>query len=355
MSFISAKDAAALWGISQRRVAVLCAENRIEGAKCVSKMWLIPQDASKPADARSARFQPKTPASAKPFLKWAGGKAQVLENIRLKYPSGLGTTVTKYAEPFVGGGAVLFDILSNYKLSEIYISDINRELIHTYMTVRSNINELISILTPIEKEYLNADMETRKNIFYVHRSRFNKLKLKNSNSPELAALFIFMNRTCFNGLYRVNSKGEFNVPQGGYKNPRICDERNLTSVSLALREVQIVCGDYSKSKDFIDKKTFAYFDPPYRPLNTSSSFTSYTQDGFGDKEQIELAEFIDTVSKRGAFVVASNSDPKNADKEDTFFDDLYSKHKIFRISASRTINSVGYKRGKINELLIATY
>jgi len=355
MEFMTAKDAATLWNISQRRVAILCAEGRVEGAVLMGNMWLIPQDVIKPNDARSARFQPKTPAAAKPFLKWAGGKAQVLDSIRMKYPAGLGKTVLKYAEPFVGGGAVLFDILSNYKLTEVYISDINRELILTYKTIRDNISVLITYLKRLEDTYLTADEAERKEQYYLNRNRFNTLKLAHSESPELAALFIFLNRTCFNGLYRVNSKGEYNVPQGGYKNPCICDENNLRSVSEHLKNVQIVCGDYKESGSFIDRNTFAYFDPPYRPLSASSSFTSYTQDGFGDKEQIELASFIDEVSGRGAYVVASNSDPKNVNEDDNFFDELYSSHKIFRISASRAINSNGNGRGRINELLIASY
>lgn len=355
MDLMTAREAAELWGISQRRVAIFCAEERIEGAQLKGNMWLIPQDAQKPVDARSVRFQPKTPATAKPFLKWAGGKAQILDNIRLKYPAELGNTVTKYAEPFVGGGAVLFDILSNYSMSEVYIGDINRELILTYQTVRDDVNALISCLQLLEDAYLSADEEKRKEIYYKNRQRFNALKWQESETVELAALFIVLNRTCFNGLYRVNAKGGFNVPQGSYKNPSICDAENLLAVSKVLQGVKIVCGDYKMSASFIDENTFAYFDPPYRPLSASSSFTSYAQGGFGDEEQIELAKFIDKVSECGAFAVASNSDPKNADEKDSFFDELYARHKIFRISASRAINSVGNGRGKINELLIASY
>ena len=355
MEYMTAREAAKLWNVSQRRVAIYCSEGRVEGAVLMGNMWLIPHYAIKPNDARSTRFQPKTPASAKPFLKWAGGKAQVLDSIRMKYPAGLGKTVVKYAEPFVGGGAVLFDILSNYQLSNVYISDINRELVLTYKTIRDNISELTTHLKRLEEYYLPADEAARKEQFYENRSRFNTLKLDHSESPELVALFIFLNRTCFNGLYRVNSKGEYNVPQGGYKNPCICDEDNLLAVSKHLQNVKIVCGDYKESRSFIDSNTFVYFDPPYRPLTSSSSFTSYTQDGFGDKEQIELARFIDEVSNRGAFIVASNSDPKNVDEDDNFFDELYSSHKIYRISASRAINSNGNGRGRINELLIASY
>jgi len=355
MDFITAKEAATYWGISQRRVATLCSEGRIADAKLVGNMWLIPASASKPSDARRARHQPKTPAHVKPFLKWAGGKAQILGNIRMKYPAELGISITKYAEPFVGGGAVLFDILSNYQMREVYISDINRELILTYTAIRNNIGELISYLKYLEESYLPANDEKRRNLYYQNRARFNVLKKTNDETPELAALFIALNKTCFNGLYRVNSKGEFNVPQGSYKNPCICDAVNLTAISDILHGVKIVCGDYRESERFLDESTFAYFDPPYRPLTESSSFTSYTQDGFTDKEQIELAKFIDKVSERGTYVVASNSDPKNTDDRDSFFDELYSRHKIFRISASRAINSVGNGRGKISELLISSY
>jgi len=355
MEFITAKEAALFWGISQRRVATLCSENRIAGVKLVGNMWLIPMSATKPTDARGERYKPKTPAQVKPFLKWAGGKAQVLGNIRMKYPTELGKLVSKYAEPFVGGGAVLFDVLSNYDMKEVYISDINRELILTYRTICNNVDEIISRLKSLEEIYLLESGENRKALYYQNRKRFNELKKKNDESPEIVALFITLNKTCFNGLYRVNSKGEFNVPQGGYKNPCICDEENLIAISKKLKNVQIICGDYKESENFIDERTFVYFDPPYRPLTESANFTSYTQDGFGDKEQIELARFIDKMSKRGAYVVASNSDPKNADEQDSFFDDLYSNYKIFRISASRAINSVGSGRGKISELLISSY
>ena len=209
------------------------------------------------------------------------------------------------------------------------------------------------MLKECANEYLLADADKRKVIYYKNRDEFNKLKLAGNKALKLAALFIFLNRTCFNGLYRVNAKGKFNVPQGSYKNPCICDEVNLRAVSEKLNGVKIVCGDYKLASNFIDSKTFAYFDPPYRPLTTTANFTSYAQDGFDDKAQSELAKFIDCISEKGAYVVASNSDPKNVDKFDDFFDRLYSRHSILRIEASRAINSNGAKRGKINELLIA--
>lgn len=291
--------------------------------------------------------------TAKPFIKWAGGKSQILNEIRTKYPVELGKNINKYAEPFVGGGAVLFDVLNRYSFDEVYISDINRELIHTYITIRDNTDSLIEILRTYEEEYLPADVVTRKGIYYDKRSKYNGLKLKNDNSAELAALFIFLNRTCFNGLYRVNSKGEYNVPQGSYKNPCICDEDNLRIVSNRLMNVTIINGDYKMAYAFIDDRTFCYFDPPYRPLSATASFTAYAQDGFDDSAQTELAHFIDDISERGASVVASNSDPKNIDEADDFFDMLYAKHEILRIEAGRAINSVGSGRGRIKELLIA--
>ena len=299
------------------------------------------------------RFETPADIPVKPFLKWAGGKSQILEHIRRKYPKGLGITITKYAEPFIGGGAVLFDVLSQFKMEEVYISDINRELIQTYITLRDNVTELISYLINIESKYLSASSDVRKEIYYTVRDRFNVLKSADNASIEIAALFIFLNRTCFNGLYRVNSHGAFNVPQGRYKNPAICDEQNLFAVSEKLHGVTIACVDYRQSRNFIDGNTFVYFDPPYRPLTATSNFTSYAENGFGDKEQIELAAYINEISKCGASIVTSNSDPKNTDENDNFFDHLYAQQEITRIYASRALNSVGSSRGKVSELLIA--
>jgi DNA adenine methylase len=299
------------------------------------------------------RYNRNTPA--RPFLKWAGGKSQILPELRAGYPAALGDGIRKYAEPFVGGGAVLFDVLNRYELDEVYASDINRELIHTYQCIRDRADELIKLLGCLEAQYLRADPGTRKKLYYAKRELFNEFKLCGSTDTEIAALFIFLNRTCFNGLYRVNSKGEFNVPQGSYKNPAICIPDNLRAVSEKLQKVRIVCADYTQSSCFIDKYTFAYFDPPYRPLSVTASFTSYAQHGFDDDAQAKLARFIDRMSERGAYVVASNSDPKNSDESDNFFDALYAKHIVQRISASRAINSVGNNRGRVSELLIANY
>ena len=292
----------------------------------------------------------------KPFIKWVGGKGQLLSEINKLYPVELGKNINKYAEIFVGGGAVLFDILSKYKLDEVYISDKNLELINTYKSIRDNVDILIKSLKEMEEQYIPLDNENRKDYYYKKREEYNSLKINiEENNIEKAVLFIFLNKTCFNGLYRVNKKGEFNVPIGTYKKPKICDEENLKNVSLALKNVKITYADYRESKDFIDENTFVYIDPPYRPLNTSSSFTSYTENDFSDEEQIELAEYIDILNKKGAKIVISNSDPKNNNIDDNFFDELYKNYNINRVKATRMLNSNASLRGVINELLITNY
>ena len=300
------------------------------------------------------RYYPRIPI--KPFVKWAGGKGQLLPYIRRAYPKGFGTEITRYAEPFIGGGAVLCDVLSNFSLDEIFISDINAELINTYTCIRDNCTSLIEILDDWERTYLAASPELRKEIFSAQRDRYNSLKMNDrQDSILLAALFIFLNKTCFNGLYRVNRKGFFNVPIGAYKKPKTCDEANLRNLSKVLQPVTILCGDYRCSESFIDEHTFVYFDPPYRPITTTSNFTSYTEMEFDDNAQNELAEYVRVLDAKGAKVLISNSDPKNADPNDTFFDELYAGLCIERISANRMINSNSALRGKVTELLISNY
>ena len=288
----------------------------------------------------------------KPVIKWAGGKGQILHEIRKRYPLGLGTTITKYAEPFVGGGAVLLDILGTYRLKEVFISDTNAELINLYRVIQNNVQDLIRALHQYKDEFLALGLPGQKEYFTGKRKRFNELKNDAIHGTELAALFVFLNKTCFNGLYRVNRKGGFNVPMGAYKEPPICDEDNLLQVSRALSNVRISHGDYHESQTFIDEKTFVYFDPPYRPLNTTSSFTSYTENCFNDDDQRDLAQYILALAGGGAHVLASNSDPHNTDPDDNFFDELYAPLTIERIQAYRMINSKAEKRGPVNELLI---
>jgi len=291
--------------------------------------------------------------TAKPFIKWAGGKSQLLSEIRRKYPE----RIEKYCEPFVGGGAVLFDVLSNYQPKEVLINDINAELINTYRQIKNNCEPLISILSELQQQYKKLSEEDRKALFFAKREHYNSLKINGNEVENLekAALFIFINKTCFNGLYRVNSKGLFNVPFNNAKNPLLCDTENLRACSEVLQNVEMTVGDYSLCKDFIDKDTFVYIDPPYRPLTQTAAFTSYSENNFSDAQQIELGKFIDEISETKAIVVASNSDPKNVDANDNFFDNLYSHFKIERVYASRAINSKGNKRGKISELLVANF
>lgn len=356
LAYMTANEAAEKWNISHRRVLTLCKENRIKDVAMLGNMWIIPIDAQKPEDARSRRYVESDEKLVKPFLKWAGGKGQLLKEIELFYPFAEGN-ITKYAEPFVGGGAVLFDILSKYDLREIYISDVNVELINTYHIIRDNIDELIKMLYAMQNEFIPLDTDTRKSYYNKKRERFNDFKVTGNEdcNIEKAALMIFLNKTCFNGLYRVNKKGLFNVPMGSYKNPVLCDEKNLRAVSEKLQRVTIVCGDYRESEDFIDENTFVYFDPPYRPITDTASFTAYTENLFNDDEQIELARFVDEMHRKGAKIVISNSDPKNTNEEDDFFDNIYAGHNIKRVEANRMINSNSKARGKIKELLISNF
>lgn len=289
--------------------------------------------------------------SAHPFIKWVGGKTQLLPEIRQKYPQ----QITKYCEPFVGGGAVLFDVLQSFHPTEVLINDINPELINLYTQIRDNSEELISLLSDMQAEYLATEKDKRKELYLSKRITYNKYIVEQNEEHKLekAALFIYLNKTCFNGLYRVNAKGLFNVPFNNATNPTICDAENLRECSKLLQNVTMHVGDYSYCRNFIDGNTFVYLDPPYRPLTESSYFTSYNENGFGDTQQIELGHFITDIARQGATIVASNSDPKNTNENDNFFDDLYADFNIERIQASRMINSNAKKRGAINEILIS--
>ena len=291
----------------------------------------------------------------KPFVKWAGGKSQLLPQIGNLYPDELGRSIQKYAEPFVGGGAVLFDILSKYNLESVFINDVNKELINVYRIVQSDSESLIDALKELRNRFLSADEPFRKEFFYEKRARFNELKDQSELGVESAALLIFLNKTCFNGLYRVNGKGHFNVPFNNAKNPSVLDEKNIKEIAKKLQNAIICCGDYKKSAEFIDDKTFVYFDPPYRPLNRTSSFTAYSQEGFSDSDQIELSRFFAFVTEKGAKAVLSNSDPKGQNEDDLFFDHLYSRYSIQRVGATRMINSKGEKRGSVSELIVCNF
>jgi len=292
----------------------------------------------------------------KPFLKWAGGKRQLLSEIKAYYPFH-NRQITKYAEPFVGGGAVLFDILSQYDLEQVYISDVNAELINAYHTIRHHAEDLLETLWHWQEDFIPRNEDERRSYYIQKRTRFNELKINGaaSSSIEKAALMIFLNKTCFNGLFRVNRKGLFNVPMGAYKTPRICDRGNIQEMSEKLRYVTIVCGDYRESMSFVDSRTFVYLDPPYRPITETASFTAYTEALFDDKKQLELAAFVRVLDQKGARIVVSNSDPKNTNINDDFFDMMYDTYRIKRVRAARFINAKGNARGYVKELLISNF
>lgn len=299
----------------------------------------------------------KQACQAQPFIKWAGGKGQLLSTFREFYPQSLTTgKIRRYVEPFVGGGAVLFDIVQSFPIEEAMIIDINRDLINTYKAVRDHVDCLIRLLEDIEQEYLAQDMETRKKTYYGIRKAFNLRKVDTGQvDTEKASQFIFLNKTCFNGLYRVNKSGGFNVPFGDYKSPTICDAENLSVASMLLKKVEIVHGDFRKASTYADSETFVYFDPPYRPLNTTSSFTSYSKQDFTDDDQIALANFFRQLHDTGGLLMLSNSDPHNTDPLDDFFDELYRGFNIHRVQAKRAINSKGDSRGPLSEILVTNY
>jgi len=288
---------------------------------------------------------------AKPFLKWAGGKTQLLNDIENNFPYKTNDEFS-FVEPFVGSGAVLFWVLNNFpNLKSAVINDINEDLINSYKTIKSNVAELISILRKYESEYhfLSEQIEEKKEYYYDKRNLFNT---RESNQTTQAALFIFLNRTCFNGLYRVNKKNEFNVPIGSYKKPMICDESNLLSVSKLLQKVEILSGDFEQTIKYANEDSVFYFDPPYKPLSETSSFNSYAKDEFNDNEQKRLKLFCDQLDSLGQKWILSNSDVKGKNPNDNFFDDLFAGYQIKRVMAKRSINANASKRGQLTELLI---
>jgi DNA adenine methylase len=291
---------------------------------------------------------------AKPFLKWAGGKTQLLGDIEKVLPKHVISQPFTFVEPFVGSGAVLFWMLNNFpNIRHAVINDINEELINTYKIICRKPQELISILKELESIYhtFEKSSDRRKEYFYEQRAVFNSRK---SDKTTQAALFIFLNRTCFNGLYRVNRNNDFNVPLGSYIKPTICDTENLLAVSEVLQKVEILSGDYQQTLNHVTKPSLFYFDPPYKPLSETSSFNSYAKDDFNDEEQIRLRDFCKTLDIAGHNWILSNSDVRGKN-EDTFFDDLYNEFNISRVLARRSINVNAEKRGKLTELLITNF
>lgn len=292
---------------------------------------------------------------AKPFIKWVGGKSQLLEQLDAQLPFDFDKweDVT-YIEPFVGGGAMLFYMLQRYpNIKHAFINDINSDLVTCYRTVRDNPEQLIVSLKDIEETYLAIESEEeRKRFFMAARSRYNE---KGLDDIENTTLFFFLNRTCFNGLYRVNKKGLFNVPFGRYANPTICDPETIRNDSELLQRVEIQNCDFEATFEHAQGNTLFYLDPPYRPLSDTSSFNDYAKEAFNDDAQIRLKEFCDRIHAAGFHFMLSNSDCKGKNEADNFFDVLYQAYSIERVWASRSINSNPNKRGKLTEILVHNY
>jgi DNA adenine methylase len=293
---------------------------------------------------------------AKPFLKWAGGKNQLLDEIERRLPNELRTGETDaYVEPFVGGGAVFFCIVQKYEsIKHFYLFDINEDLVNCYNAVKHDVKSLIVELKSLQKRFFALGESEREQFYFDIRKRFNSEK-HSGFETKTAAKLIFLNKTCYNGLYRVNRNNEFNVPFGHYKNPTICDVKNLRAASEILRKVQILCSDFEDGDKYIDNKTFVYLDPPYRPISPTAGFTSYSKEDFNEKDQIRLAEFCRRINSKGAKFLLSNSDPKNENMNDRFFENHYKGFNIERVKAVRAINCKGSGRGQINELIIVNY
>jgi DNA adenine methylase len=299
---------------------------------------------------------------ARPFLKWAGGKGQLLEQLQSHLPSEMKNgAISRYVEPFVGSGALFFKVRQSYAVQEYLIADINPELILVYRTVKKDVEGLIKQLGEIDAYYQGLDEAQRQEYYYQIRASFNDQRGEiqyddyHPNWVQRAAYMIFLNRTGYNGLFRVNSKGEFNVPVGRYRKPRILDAENLRAVSNLLRKVAIQYCDFESVANFVDQKSMVYFDPPYRPLSATSSFTSYSKTAFDDREQLRLAAFYRRLDAKGGKLMLSNSDPHNTDPGDDFFEQAYAGFRIERVRAKRNINRDPQKRGPVSELLIMNY
>ena len=298
---------------------------------------------------RSARKIP-----AKPFVKWAGGKGNLLQELEALLPAHFNEfqNVT-YIEPFVGGGAMLFHMLNNHKnIKRVVINDINKDLIRCYQLIKKDPQALIDILYPMEQQFYEKGEEDRKAFFYEIRQHYNTLKI---HEDLRAAYFIFLNHTCFNGLYRENGSGGFNVPFGRYKNPKICNVDVIMADHKVLSKVDIFCGDYKNILSHLGKGyNFIYLDPPYRPLPGSNNFNQYSKSGFNDKEQEELRTFCDRLSSRDCHWMLSNSDSFYLDGT-SYFESLYKGYYLNKVLAPRFINAHADKREKQSEVLITNY
>ena len=281
----------------------------------------------------------------KPFLKWVGGKTKLLSYIEKNLPKELKKRKFNYVEPFLGGGAVFFHLVQKFNIEKAHLNDINNKLINTYKDVRDKTPELIQKLKKLETDYYGS---SRKKMFFLEqRAKFNS----SEKSVQKSAIFIFLNKTGFNGMYRENSQGEYNIPFGQMKDPVICNKDLLEKTSKLLKDKEVIFSSKSFEKVVADdKEVFYYLDPPYRPISKTASFTDYTKSSFNDKTQFALKEYCDKIAKKGSFFMQSNSY-----SEDGFFQNLYQNRKINNLKVMRTISAEGKKRKKVNEILIKNY
>ena len=282
-----------------------------------------------------------------PYLKWVGGKRQLLPVISERLERSL--PIRTYVEPFVGGGAVLFEVLGRFHPERVYLSDQNSDLIDCYVSIRDHVEPFIECLRGIEGQY-NALSQTERRAYYLHARKVFNEKKHHFTRVQRGALFVFLVYGGFNGLVRYNAKGAWNVPHGKHPSLRLVDEENLREIHASLQEADIVCGDYAQSLSWCDASTFVYLDPPYRPISRTSSFRSYTQNGFSDEEQTRLAKFCDELTLRGTKFLQSNSYSR-----DGFFENLYQNYRIDYVTARRAVNSVGSGRGEILESMISNF
>ena len=295
---------------------------------------------------------------AKPFLKWAGGKGQLISQLEHHLPLDLKEQEFTYIEPFVGGGALLFYMLQHFpNIKRAVINDVNTYLITAYQVIKNSPDDLIERLADLEEQYFSLVEEVEKKKFYLQvRDIFNNEKL---DGIDRSKYLIFLNRTCFNGLYRVNAKGQFNVPFGRHLHPTICNAEVIKADSQVLNRVEMVIlnGDFGMTQNYMGNGyNFFYFDPPYRPLNATSSFNSYSKEDFNDDEQIRLRDYCAFLNENpNVKWMLSNADCSAKNPDDTFFEKIYADFSINRVYASRAINANPNKRGKLTELLIKNY
>jgi DNA adenine methylase len=300
--------------------------------------------------------------SAKPFLKWVGGKSQLLAQMDAHFPPPLKTgRIRCYVEPFVGGGAVFLHVVQQYAIAEIHLFDINPELILAWRTVQKDVEALIERLRTLEADYHALAPDAQRSYYYGLRQQFNTARATidfehfQSAWIERTAQIIFLNRTGYNGLFRVNTRAQFNVPFGRYRNPTLCAADNLRALATLLQRAEIHCAPFTASLSLAAPDAFFYFDPPYRPLSATACFTSYSAHPFDDAAQLDLARTYRHLHQLGAHLMLSNSDPHNCDPDDDFFERAYAGFRIERVFATRMVNSDPTARGAIRELLILNY